>query len=189
MTGAVALTVVLVIVVIGLSLAMQSQQTMQGARTARPVRPPRPPKAPTPPRRSRERKAQPPASDLPPPTSAPASGDADLPAPELLRTGEQAEAKVISVVDERTIGPVTRSRLTVAIDPGDGPAFEVTTRVAFPTPEARARVRVGGTVSVRYDKDDRSRVVVDVTSNPDDAPQPEPGAEADPEGPDHPPTP
>ena len=186
MTGAVALTVVLVIVVIGLSLAMQSQQTIQGARTARP---PRPPRVPTPPRRSRERKAQPPASDLPPPSSPAATGDADIPAPELLRTGEQADAKVISVVDERTIGPVTRSRLTVAIDPGDGSAFEVTTRVAFPTPEARARVRVGGTVKVRYDKDDRSRVVVDVTSNPDDAAQPEPGTDAPPDGPDRPPTP
>jgi len=185
-TGAVALTVVLVIVVIGLSLAMQSQQTMQGARTARPSRPPR---VPTPPRRSRERKAQPPASDLPPPTRPAATGEADIPAPELLRTGEQADAKVISVVDERTIGPVTRSRLTVAIDPGDGSAFEVTTRVAFPTPEARARVRVGGTVKVRYDKDDRSRVVVDVASNAGDATPPESGTDSEPDGPDHPPTP
>ena len=50
---------------------------------------------------------------------------------------------MISVVDERTIGPVTRSRLTLQIDPGDGPAFEVTTRVAFPTPAARG-ARQGG---------------------------------------------
>src|SRR5579872_5485797 len=121
---------------------MQSQQTMQGPRTARPSRPPR---IPTPPRRIRERKAQPPASDAPPPTGAAVPGDIDLPAPELLRTGEQAVAKVISVVDERTIGPVTRSRLTVEIAPGDGQPFEVTTRVAFPTPDARARVKVGGT--------------------------------------------
>ena len=182
MTGAVALTVVLVIVVVGLSLAMQSQQTAPGAR---PQRAPRPPRMPTPPRRTRERRAQPPASDIPAPAPTAGAGDVDIPAPELLRTGEQAEAKVISVVDERTIGPVTRSRLTVEIDPGDGRPFEVTTRVAFPTPEARARVKVGGTVKVRYDKDDRSRVVVDVTSNAPEAAEPEPGAD----GPEGPPTP
>jgi hypothetical protein len=34
--------------------------------------------------------------------------------------------------------------------------------VAFPTPAARARVKVGGTVPVRYDKDDRTRIVVDL---------------------------
>lgn len=140
---------------------------------------------PTPPRRTRERKPQPPASDVPPPSAAGSPGDADLPAPELLRTGEEAEAKVVSVVDERTIGPVTRSRLTVEIDPGDGGPFEVTTRVAFPTPDARARVKVGGTVKVRYDKDDHSRVVVDVTPNtPDEGSQP-----PDPDGPDGPSTP
>jgi hypothetical protein len=82
--------------------------------------------------------------------------------PELLRTGVPAEAKVVSVVDERTIGPVTRSRLALKVEPADGPAFEVTLRVAFQTPEARARVKVGGTVPVRYDSDDRTRVVVDL---------------------------
>jgi hypothetical protein len=85
--------------------------------------------------------------------------------PELLRSGEPAEAKVVSVVDERTIGPVTRSRLTLQIDPGDSPAFEVTTRVAFPTPEARARIKVGGSIPVRYDKDDRTRIVVDLPAD------------------------
>jgi hypothetical protein len=79
-----------------------------------------------------------------------------------MRSGIPAEAKVISVVDERTIGPVTRSRLTLQIQPEEGPPFEVTTRVAFPTPAARARVKVGGTVPVRYDKDDRTRIVVDL---------------------------
>lgn len=180
MTGAVALTVVLVIVVIGLSLAMQSQQTMQGGtRAARPVRPPRPPRQQSPPRRPRERKAQPPAADVPSPAAASSLGEPDVPAPELLRSGTEAEAKVISVVDERTIGPVTRSRLTVQIDPGDGSPFEVTTRVAFPTPEARGRVKVGATVKVHYDKDDHSRVVVDLPSDPPPAPPP-----AEPDGPD-----
>lgn len=184
MTGAVALTVVLVIVVIGLSLAMQSQQTMQGGqRSARPARTPRPPR-PSTPRRTRERKAQPPAADVPPPAPAPGSAEPEAPAPELLRTGTEAEAKVISVVDERTIGPVTRSRLTVQIDPGDGSPIEVTTRVAFPTPEARARVKVGGTVKVHYDKDDHSRVVVDLPSDPPPAAPP-----AEPDGPDTPSTP
>jgi hypothetical protein len=77
-----------------------------------------------------------------------------------LRTGVPADAKVISVVDERTIGPVTRSRLTLRIEPPDGDPFEVTTRFAFPTPTARANIKVGGTVPVRYDKDDRTRIVV-----------------------------
>ena len=161
MTGAVVLTVLLVIVVVGLSLAMQSQQTMQGPHT---TRAPRVPKPPSPPRRIRERKAQPPAQDVPLPPADPSEADL-LRSPEILRSGEEAQAKVISVVDERTIGPVTRSRLTVQIDPGDGEPFEVTTRVAFPTPESRAKVKVGGTVKVRYDKDDRTRVVVDIPAD------------------------
>lgn len=160
MTGAVVLTVLIVIVVVGLSLAMQSQQTIQGPRAPRA---PRMPKPPSPPRRVRERKAQPPAQDVPPPPAD--VPDADLlKSPEIIRPGEETQAKVISVVDERTIGPVTRSRLTVQIDPGDSDPFEVTTRVAFPTPESRAKVKVGGTVTVHYDKEDRTRVVVDIPS-------------------------
>ena len=85
--------------------------------------------------------------------------------PEILRSGEEAQAKVVSVVDERTIGPVTRSRITVQVEPGKGEPFEVTTRVAFPTPESRAKVKVGGTVTVHYDKDDRTRVVVDLPAD------------------------
>jgi len=69
---------------------------------------------------------------------------------------------VVSVVDERTLGPVTRSRLTLKVQPEDGECFEVTTRVAFPTPEARAQVKVGGTIPVRYDPADHKRVVVEV---------------------------
>jgi hypothetical protein len=64
-------------------------------------------------------------------------------------------------VDERTLGPVTRSRLTLRVEPAQGEAFEVTTRVAFPTPEERAKVKVGGTIPVRYDSEDHRRVVVD----------------------------
>jgi hypothetical protein len=154
----VVLTVLIVIAVVGLSLAMQSQQTIQGPR---PTRAPRMPRPPSPPRRIRERKAQPPAQDVPAPPPDPTDTDL-LKGPEILRSGEETEAKVISVVDERTLGPVTRSRLTVQIDPGDGEPFEVTTRVAFPTPESRAKVKVGGTVTVHYDKDDRTRVVVDI---------------------------
>lgn len=166
------MTVVLVIVVIGLSLAMQSQQTAQGARSPRSARPAR---GPSPSRRAR--KPQPPATDIKPPSPGPLAGEVDVPPPDLLRTGEETDAKVISVVDERTIGPVTRSRLTVEISPPGGDPFEVTTRVAFPTQEARARVRVGGTVRVHYDKDDHSRVVVDVSPEPGAGPSP--GGESD----------
>jgi hypothetical protein len=160
LTGAVALAVVLVIAVAGLSLAMQSQRTAQGSSGGpRPPRPPRPATA----RRPRDRRGastSPPETPLPPdPTETEPKG------PELLRSGVPAEAKVMSVVDERTIGPVTRSRLTLQIQPEEGPPFEVTTRVAFPTPAARARVKVGGTVPVRYDKDDRTRIVVDLPTD------------------------
>ncbi len=78
---------------------------------------------------------------------------------------------MISVVDERTIGPVTRSRLTLEITRDDGPPVEVTTRVAFPTPAARARVKVGGTIPVRYDRDDPTRIVVDLPPMTDPAPR------------------
>lgn len=73
----------------------------------------------------------------------------------------QAQALVISVVDERTLGPVTRSRLTLRVEPSAGEPFEVTTRVAFPTPEERAKVKVGAMIPVRYDSDDHRRVVVE----------------------------
>ncbi|HET9691105.1 MAG TPA: hypothetical protein VFP61_08125, partial [Acidimicrobiales bacterium] len=80
--------------------------------------------------------------------------------PELLRTGTPALAKVISVVDERTVGPVTRSRLVLALE-ADGERWEVTVRHAFQTPAARAAVKVGGTVPVRYNPDERTKVVLD----------------------------
>jgi hypothetical protein len=157
MTGAVALAIVLVIAVAGLSLAMQSQRSAQSPPAPRPPRPPRPP---SPPRRNRERRppTPPPAETAPPPEPA----EPEPRGPDLLRSGEPAEAKVISVVDERTIGPVTRSRLTLEISREGGAPIEVTTRVAFPTPAARERVKVGGTVPVRYDRDDPTRLVVDL---------------------------
>ena len=158
MTGAVALAVVLVIAVAGMSMAMQGQRTAQGQQTPRTPRVPRPPMAT---RRPRERRGPtpPPPPPPPPPTG---QSEPELRGPELLRSGVPAQAKVMSVVDERTIGPVTRSRLTLEIDPGDGSSFEVTTRVAFPTAAARSRVKVGGTIPVRFDKDDRTRIVVDL---------------------------
>jgi hypothetical protein len=158
LTGAIALAVVLVIAVAGISMAMQGQRTGPGATTRpRPVQPNRPTINP---RRSREKRSTPPPpppADMPPPVPEP-----ELRGPELLRTGVPAEAKVISVVDERTIGPVTRSRLTLRVEPQEGDPFEVTTRFAFPTPAARAQVKVGGTVPVKYDKDDHTRIVVDL---------------------------
>lgn len=148
MTGAVALAIVLVIAVAGLSLAMQTQ---------RPVQPPARPTAG--PRRQRERRpATPPA---PPPPPPPADPEPEWKGPELLRSGTLAEAKVVSVVDERTLGPVTRSRLVLGLA-ADGEEWEVTVRHAFQTPGARARVRVGGTVPVRYNPDERTKVVLDL---------------------------
>ena len=163
MTGAIALAVVLVVAVVGISMAMQSQRTLQGPLGQRPRMPraPRPSAEPRrPPGRTRERRSQPPAPPAPPPPAA--AQEPEFRGPELLRTGVASVAKVLSVVDERTTGPVTRSRLALEITPAEGPVFEVTVRVAFPTPEARSRVKVGGTIPVRYDKDDRTKVVVDV---------------------------
>lgn len=163
MTAAIALAIVLVVVVAGASMAMESQRTgtVSGPR---PQRAPRTHESrPGTGRRSRIKNRAPvdatSAEGPPPPPPGP---EPEIKGPELLRSGISAHAKVISVVDERTIGPVTRSRLALRIDPADGQAFEVTVRVAFQTPESRAGIKVGGTVPVRYDPDDRSRVVVDL---------------------------
>lgn len=170
MTAAIALAVVLVIAVAGASMAMESQRSAQPGAARRPVRPPRPPRQgrtasasdrPRRPVRGRDRKVSAPdptAADGPPPP--PPSTEPEFKVPEMLRTGTPGEAKVISVVDERTIGPVTRSRLSLRIEPEGGEPFEVTVRHAFQTPESRSKVKVGGTIPVRYDLADR-RVVVD----------------------------
>jgi len=156
MTAAVALAVVLVIGVAGLSLAMQTQHTMPGQSPPQP-----PPRQPPPPRRTRERRTPPPAPARPDPVEAVAK-EPQPKGPELLRTGTAAAAKVVSVVDERVVGPVTRSRLGLAIEAADGKTFEITVRHAFPTPAARSQVKVGGTIPVRYDPEDHGRVIVDL---------------------------
>jgi hypothetical protein len=148
-TAAIALAVVLVIAVAGVSLAMQTQRPAT-------VRAQRPPSAPRRPSRS----PRPAVRPVPEP-SEPAPAGPDQRGPELLRTGKVAEAKVISVVDERTTGTVVRSRLTLRVEPAGEAPFEVQLRHAFPTQAARAAVRVGGNVSVRYDPDDHRRVVID----------------------------
>lgn len=170
MTAAIALAVVLVIAVAGASMAMESQRTGQGTTARRPVRPttPRPSRPesdrPRRPLRNRERNRPDPTAADGPPAAAP-----DMPpeppefkVPDLIRTGAATQARVISVVDERTLGPVTRSRLVLRIEPEGGQPVEVTVRHAFPTPESRASVRVGAAVPVRYDRDDPRRVVLDL---------------------------
>jgi hypothetical protein len=168
------LAIMLVVVVGVLSLAVNAQGPFQGgvplgqarpARASHPGAQPSPPgRAPRrPPRDRAERNRERPAA---PPSAAPAKGpqpqaEPDLPVGDLKPLNTQAQALVMSVVDERTLGPVTRSRLTLRIQPADGEPFEVTTRVAFPTPEERARIKVGKNIGVRYDSEDHRRVVVD----------------------------
>jgi len=149
-TAAIALSIVLVIGVAGVSLAMQTQRPPQigRPRTARPQ--------PTVRRPVRERRA--PA----PPTPAP---DPDVKSeepkgPELLRMGTAAPATVLGVVDERTTGSIVRSRLNLRVEPEEGNTFEVTVRHLFGSLDGRAKVRVGGKITVRFDPDDHSRVVV-----------------------------
>jgi hypothetical protein len=174
----------MLVVVVGiLSLAVNAQGPLQGGApmgsSARPGRsshpgaaPPSSPAPDKPPRRpprernerSRERQASPP--DAPPVRQPEPVAESDLPLGDLKPLNTQAQALVISVVDERTLGPVTRSRLTLQVELPEGKAFEVTTRVAFPTPEDRARVKVGSTIPVRYDSNDHRRVVVDMDKEP-----------------------
>ena len=172
MTAAIALAVVLVIAVAGASMAMESQRAGQPGAVRRPARPARPVRSPRPTRAGEAERSRRPLRNRGRSTPAPGPTDAAPPppppvvdpeprGPELLRTGTAGEAKVISVVDERTIGPVTRSRLTLRVDPAGGDAFEVTVRHAFQTPESRSKVKVGGTIPVRYDAGER-RVVVDL---------------------------
>ncbi|HMC38279.1 MAG TPA: hypothetical protein VKI19_01370 [Acidimicrobiales bacterium] len=165
MTAAIALAVVLAIAVAGASMAMESQRSGQPA-TRRPVRPTRTARPEEGdrlrrPARGRGRAPDPAAADGPPPPPPPMP-EPEFKGPDLLRSGLSAEARVISVVDERTIGPVTRSRLVLRIEPqGSGP-LEVTVRHAFQTPESRAAVKVGSPLPVRYDADDPRRVVIDL---------------------------
>lgn len=168
MTAAIALAVVLVIAVAGASMAMESQRSGQATvrRPPRPAAPPRPTETDKPrrPMRNRERgrPVDPTAADGPPAAAPSPAAETESKGPDLLRNGVSAQAKVISVVDERTIGPVTRSRLVLRIEPKGGDPVEVTVRHAFPTPDSRAAVKVGATVPVRYDPDVPRRVVLDL---------------------------
>jgi hypothetical protein len=168
-----ALAIMLVVVVGVLSLAVNAQGPFQGtgagggqARSGRshpgsaatsPGKTPRRPARERSERRDRQASAPP----VPPASEPQSSAEQDQAFGDLRPLNTQAQALVMSVVDERTLGPVTRSRLTLKVQPAEGEPFEVTTRVAFPTPEDRARVKVGGTIPVRYDSYDHRRVVVD----------------------------
>ncbi len=176
-----ALAITLVVVVVVLSLAVNAQGPFQGTgmgghpRTARAdhpgsvAPPPPPPRAPRrPPRERSERKTERAAGAPPvPPKREPEHpADVDPAFGDVKPLNSRAQALVMSVIDERMLGPVTRSRLTLRVEPPGGEAFEVTTRVAFPTLEDRARVKVGETIAVRYDSEDHRRVVVDTEKGP-----------------------
>lgn len=168
-----ALAIMLVVVVGVLSLAVNAQGPFQGGgplgqqRPARASHPGAPPSSPgraprRPPKERAERNREhPPAAPPAPPRDPQQQVEPDTALGDLKPLNKQAQALVMSVVDERTLGPVTRSRLTLRIQPTEGDPFEVTTRVAFPTPEDRARIKVGKTIGVRYDSEDHRRVIVD----------------------------
>lgn len=164
MTAAIALAVVLVIAVAGTSLALQTQRP--GTVPGRP-RVPRP--TVTPRRPARERRPAPPPQPDPADAAPPPS---ESKGPELLRSGTAAQATVLGVVDERTMGSIVRSRLNLRVEPEGSDGFEVTVRHVFSSLDARSKVRVGGRVPVRFDPDDHSRVLI----APDDKP---PAPEAD----------
>ena len=177
-----ALAIMLVVVVGVLSLAVNAQGPFQGtggvggqARSARTGHPgstgSSTPKAPRrPPRDRSERRDRQAGTPPPQPASEPSPPvEQDQSFGDLRPLNTQAQALVMSVVDERTLGPVTRSRLTLKVQPAEGEPFEVTTRVAFPTPEERARVKVGRTIPVRYDSYDHRRVVVDTDQTDQEA--------------------
>jgi hypothetical protein len=157
MAAAIALAVVLVIAVAGMSLAMQAQRPPLQTGRPRPTRTPRNP-VPSRVRRVRDRPTPAPSPTVAAPDPAPV---VESKGPELLRSGIPTQAKVVSVVDERVVGPVTRSRLTLEIRPDGAEPFEVTIRHAFQTAEIRGKVKVGGWIAVRYDKDEHRKVVID----------------------------
>ncbi len=174
---ALALAVTLVVVVAALSIAVNSQGQLPGAQRA--TSPPRPAGesrqkqkghrsgssasgaaalSGKPFRRGKqERQERSRPSELP---ERPA--DAEQVFGDLRPLNKQAAAVVLSVVEERVLGPVTRCKLTVRVEPDGEDSFEVTTRVAFATPEQRASVKVGTKVPVRYDSEDHRRVVVEM---------------------------
>ena len=170
----------LVVVVGVLSLAVNAQGPFQGTggagqpRAARSGHPgsaasqSKPPRRP--PRERTERRDRQAAAAQPPPSSDPLPpSEQDQSFGDLKPLNTQAHALVMSVVDERIIGPVTKSKLTLRVQPSEGEPFEVTARVSFPTPEERARVKVGGTLPIRYDSFDHRRVVVDTDQTDQEA--------------------
>jgi hypothetical protein len=172
----------LVVVVGVLSLAVNAQGPFQGTggpggqpRAARSGHPgsaasssSKPPRRP--PRERSERRDRQAAAAQPPPASEPAPlSEQDQSFGDLKPLNTQANALVMSVVDERIIGPVTKSKLTLRVQPTEGEPFELTARVSFPTPEERARVKVGGTLPIRYDSFDHRRVVVDTDQTDQEA--------------------
>jgi hypothetical protein len=166
--AAIALAIVLVIAVGGVSLAMQTQRPLQPQ--ARPAR--AEPRGPVIGGRIRNRRPSSGGSEPPVPSGAAETPLSPLPpqnpatkGPELLRTGVPAEAKVVNVVDERVVGSVTRSRLTLRIEPEGGDPFEVDLRHAFPSLESRSKVKIGGTIAVHYDKDKPKKVVIDPSTD------------------------
>ncbi|MHB1498071.1 MAG: hypothetical protein ACYCXN_09185 [Acidimicrobiales bacterium] len=179
MAAALALAIMLAVVVAVISLAVNSQAQVPGAErtgsTQRGRRAGHPgaggPAPRTPRRPQRERpdrgRAERPGREAPPPQSSPSvagperQSDPDQVFGDLRPLNKQASAVILSVVDERTLGPVTRCRLSLRVEPTEGNSFEVTTRIAFQTPEERARVKVGAKIPVRYDSEDHRRVVVE----------------------------
>jgi len=180
MAAALALAITLVVVVAAVSLFFYSQGQLPHAERATAPSPPRPrgrrPRSPEPavgteaspgrqPRRGKPERAERgraakgarASKEEPerPPDPEQVFGD-------LRPLNKQAPAVVLSVVDERVLGPVTRCKLTLRVEPKGEDSFEVTTRVAFPTPEERASVKVGTRVPVRYDSEDHRRVVVEM---------------------------
>ena len=159
MTGAVALAIVLVIAVAGLSLAMQSQRTAQSPQTPRP------------PRAAPSAHATAPAPATGRPRLAAAGRDAAAAgsrrtrgpgarAPAFGRAGGSQSHLGGRRADHRTGHPEppdARDRPATRVRP-----FEVTTRVAFPTPAARARVKVGGNHSRPLRPGRPTRIVVDL---------------------------
>lgn len=181
MGAALALAIMLVVVVAVISLAVNAEHQASGTQRAGAQRgghaghpgsagggpAPKAPRRPARERPERGRSDKPgrePAGNKPPMGAggSPRPPDVEQVFGDLRPLNKQASAVVLSVIDERTVGPVTRCRLSLKVEPAEGEPFEVTARVAFPTPEERAKVKVGAKVGVRYDSEDHHRVVVEM---------------------------
>ena len=123
----------LVVVVGVLSLAVNAQGPFQGTGAGSSTRPTghirarphlRPPKplAGRPGERSERRDRQPAPPQAQPASEPQPATEQDQSFGDLKPLNTQAQALVMSVVDERTLGPVTRSRLTLRVQPAGGRA-------------------------------------------------------------------